>query len=103
MLGATENSSVRGVLGGFENYFGRHASRVSHLYAAVGHRVTCVIEGKVHVLREEGQQVVAREPSVDALVLHDVLPELPFFATGRLRKVLRRIKLCDVRERAWLG
>ena len=101
MLGSLEDSGVRCVSSGSENNLGSDALRMGHLGAVLWHAVTSVVERKVHVLGEEGQELGALEPLLDSLVLDDVLPELALLARSRLRKVLRGVELGHVRERTW--
>jgi len=55
---------------------------MGHLDTVFGHGVAVGVEGEVHVLQEEGQQVGAFEPAIETLVGDNFLPDLTLLAAG---------------------
>ena len=76
---------------------------MSHLEAILRHRIALVIERKVHVLSKQGHQVSPIEPSIDARILNNFLPDLPLFTTSGLGQILCCVELSHVWERTRLS
>lgn len=60
-----------------------------------------MVKAEVHILNEKRQEVWAIEPTIEMVVLKNLLPDLPLLAAGRLGQILRGVELLHVRK--WAG